>query len=105
VIEHPAVLEPVKALAKQGVEVTYLPVKANGIIDTAELKRSIKDNTVLVSLMYVNSEVGSVQPIREVGKIIKKINENRFKQWRETRPAIRGARPSVIYFHTTRCKQ
>ena len=100
VIEHPAVLEPVKALAKQGVEVTYLSVKANGIIDIAELKRSIKDNTVLVSLMYVNSEVGSVQPIREAGKIIKKINENRFKQWRETRPAIRGARPSVIYFHT-----
>ena len=86
-IEHPAVLEPFHQLEKQGVEVTYLPVEKNGIVNLDVFKKSIKDNTVFVSIMYVNSEVGSIQPIREMGKIIKKINE------------IRGIN-NIIYFHT-----
>lgn len=84
-IEHPAVLEPCAELAKEGIGVTYLPVKANGIVDMEKFNESIKDNTVLVSVMFVNNEVGSIQPIKEIGKIVKKINDRR---------------PRKIYFHT-----
>ncbi|MCX6796627.1 MAG: aminotransferase class V-fold PLP-dependent enzyme, partial [Candidatus Falkowbacteria bacterium] len=55
---------------------------------------------VLVSVMYVNSEVGMIEPIREIGKIIKKINEKRLRDWEKRRPAERGQRPQPIYFHT-----
>ena len=89
-IEHPAVLEPFNQLKEQGVEVSYLPVQKNGVVDLAVFRKSIKDNTVFVSLMYVNSEVGSIQPIREIGKIIEKINRER---------AGRGSNRK-IYFHT-----
>ena len=75
-VEHPAVLEPSAELAKEGVEVTYLPVKPNGVVDIEKLKQAIKDNTVLVSIMYVNNEVGCVQPIKEIGKIIKDVKAN-----------------------------
>ncbi|OIP78855.1 MAG: hypothetical protein AUK20_03005 [Parcubacteria group bacterium CG2_30_45_37] len=89
-IEHPAVLEPFNQLEEQGAEVSYLPVKKNGVVDLEVFRKSIKDNTVFVSIMYVNNEVGSIQPIREMGKIIEKINRER---------ARRGSRRK-IYFHT-----
>lgn len=89
IIEHPAVLEPFHKLEAEGAEVTYLPVKKNGVIDLEVFKKSIKANTALVSIMYVNSEVGSIQPIREMGKIIKKINKARSKQGNKHK----------IYFH------
>lgn len=88
-IEHPAVLEPIRGLKTQGFEVTYLPVDKNGIINLEIFSQAIKDNTVFISIMYVNSEVGSIQPIREIGKIIEKINEQRAKQ-----------NNKKIYFHT-----
>lgn len=99
-IEHQAVLEPFNALKEQGVEVTILPVKSNGVVDIEEFKRAVKDNTVFVSLMYVNNEVGSVQPICEIGKLIQKINEIRFKKWQKIEKEIRGDKPLMIYFHT-----
>ncbi len=98
-IEHPAVLEPCRELEKEGVEAAYLPVKTNGVIDAGELKKAIKENTALVSIMYANSEVGSVQPIREIGKIISKINEKKLKDWKNAKPAVRGNKPRPIYFH------
>lgn len=99
-IEHPAVLEPCAELAKEGAEVTYLPIRPNGVVDMEKFKKSIKDNTVLVSVMYVNSEVGSVQPIREIGKIIKKLNRNRSRQWQNAKPLEREEGPCPVYFHT-----
>ncbi len=99
-IEHSAILEPCRELERQGIEVTYLPVDKKGIIKISALEKAIKDNTVLVSIMYVNNEVGSVQPIRKIGKLIKKINEKRDKEWRNTRVSERGERPEPIYFHT-----
>ncbi len=99
-IEHPAVLEPCRKLEKNGVEVTYLPVKTNGVVDIEKFKKAIKENTVLVSIMYVNSEVGAVQPIREIGKIINKINERKLKDWKKAKTAVRGDKPRPIYFHT-----
>lgn len=69
-IEHDSILEPLTELEKQGVEVTYLPVKGNGIIDIKDLKNAIKPETILVSIMYANNEVGSIQPIEEIGKLL-----------------------------------
>ncbi len=100
VIEHDAVLEPCMELEKSGYAVTYLQVKPNGVVDVEKFKKAIKDNTVLVSVMYVNSEIGSIQPIREIGKIIKKINDGRLNEWKKCRTKNRGCKPQPIYFHT-----
>ena len=100
IVEHDAVLEPLMELQKEGVEVSHIGVEFNGLVDVEKLKASIKDNTVLVSLMWVNSEVGAVMPIREIAKIIKKINEKRLRDWNNTRPRDRGEKPQQIYLHT-----
>ena len=99
-IEHDAVLEPLMEQEAKGMKITHLPVKANGVVDVEKFKKAIKDNTVLVSVMYVNSEVGSIQPIREIGEIIKKINESRLNEWKKCRTKDRGGKPQPIYFHT-----
>lgn len=67
--EHHAVLHTMKALEKEGFEVTYLDVNENGIINPADLESAIRPDTTLVSVMYANNEIGSVQPIAELGKI------------------------------------
>ena len=74
-IEHPSVLDTIKTLEKEGIEVTYLDVDSEGKIDIDSLKSSIKENTILVSVMHVNNEVGSIQPINEVGKYLKTLKE------------------------------
>lgn len=70
-IEHHAILNTCKYLEKQGFEVTYLPVDKEGIIDIGELQRSITDKTILISIMTANNEIGTIQPIAEIGKIAK----------------------------------
>jgi cysteine desulfurase len=69
VTEHKAVLDTCKRLEKYGYRVTYLPVKADGLIDLADLKRAMDDKTILVSIMFANNEIGVVQPIAEIGKL------------------------------------
>jgi len=77
-IEHKAIFKPCSVLEKKGLaEITYLPVNKNGIVELKELEKAIKKNTVLVSIMYANSEIGTIQPIREMGVLIKKINSKR----------------------------
>lgn len=68
-IEHHAVLTSAEWLAKQGFKVTLLPPDASGIINVAELEKVIDDQTILVSVMYVNNEVGTIQPIKELAKV------------------------------------
>lgn len=68
-IEHPAILETCKTLERQGFEVSYINVKEDGIIDVEELRKSIKSNTILISVMTANNEVGTIQPIEEIAKI------------------------------------
>lgn len=75
-IEHPAVLQTCDYLEKQGFEITYLPVDANGMIRLADLEKSIKSETILVSIMHTNNEIGSLQPIAQAGALIKRINPN-----------------------------
>ena len=68
-IEHHAILHTCRYLETQGVEVTYLGVDENGVIDLEELKQAIRPDTVLISVMFANNEVGTVEPIREIGEI------------------------------------
>jgi cysteine desulfurase len=99
-VEHDAILEPLMELEKQGVEVTHLKVDSRGVVDIEHFKKAIKENTVLVSIMTVNSEVGAIMPVRDIGKIIKKENEKRLKNWKNTRVKERGDKPEPIYFHS-----
>ncbi|MCI8485645.1 MAG: cysteine desulfurase NifS [Clostridia bacterium] len=73
-IEHHAVLNSCKTLEKQGFRVTYLNVDENGIINLEELKNSITDETILITIMYANNEIGTIEPIEEIGKIAKENN-------------------------------
>jgi len=70
--EHKAVLDTCKHIEKLGGEVTYLQVKADGLIDLKELEAAIKPTTILISIMYANNEIGTIQPIREISTIAKK---------------------------------
>ena len=70
-IEHHAILHTCEYLEKQGCEVTYLDVDENGVVDLEQLKKSIKPTTVLISVMYANNEIGTIQPIKEIGQIAK----------------------------------
>ena len=69
VTEHKCVLDSCRHLEQEGFEVTYLPVQPNGLVDLEALKAAIKDNTLLVSVMAVNNEIGVIQPLAEIGKI------------------------------------
>lgn len=73
-IEHPAVLETCKQLEKEGFEITYISVDENGIVDLEELKKSIKPTTILITIMFANNEIGTIQPIEEIGEIAKESN-------------------------------
>lgn len=76
VIEHPAVLESCAFLEKNGFEVTYLHVNAAGQVEPDTLKASLRDDTILVSVMYVNNEIGAIEPVSELGRIIKEYNKD-----------------------------
>lgn len=73
-IEHPAVLHTCQALEKQGFEITYLKVSKNGFIDIEELRNSIRNDTILITIMFANNEIGTIQPIEMVAKIAKMYN-------------------------------
>ena len=73
-IEHPAVLESCKALEKEGFEITYLPVDKHGIVSLAALLHAIRKDTILISIMAVNNEVGTIQNIKAIGKTAKENN-------------------------------
>lgn len=75
-IEHPAVLQTCAYLEEQGFEVTYLPVNAKGVISLADLEKAMTRNTILVSIMHTNNEVGAVQPVEQAGELIKRMNPN-----------------------------
>lgn len=70
-IEHPAVLETCRQLEKEGFEITYLDVDENGIVKLEELKNSIRKDTILITVMFANNEIGTIQPIKEIGEIAK----------------------------------
>lgn len=73
-IEHPAILDTCAFMEKQGYEVTYLPVDNSGRVKIEDLKNALRKDTVIVSIMHVNNEIGSVMPLEEIGKIVKENN-------------------------------
>lgn len=75
-IEHPAVYNPMMFLESEGFEVTFLPVDERGHISLDDLRAAIRPTTILVSTMYVNNEVGAVEPVEEISKLIKSVNPN-----------------------------
>lgn len=116
-IEHASVLETVRDLEKDRVEVTYLNVDKHGFVDPDDVKKSIRDNTLLVSIMYVNNEIGAIQPIQKIGQIIQDVrksfdggpnklskaldiilrrNEDHDQNLHQKEPILKGA----PYFHT-----
>ncbi|MDP2685490.1 MAG: cysteine desulfurase family protein [bacterium] len=89
-VEHKAVLQPIKQLEKDGFDVTYLDVDSEGKIDVGDLKKALRKNTILISIMYANNEIGTIQPIAEIGKLILK--------WRKENNT------EYPYFHTDACQ-
>lgn len=75
-IEHPAILQTMRHLEEQGYQVTYLPVDKSGRIRLEDLSQAMRPDTILVSIMHTNNEVGSLQPIAEAGALIKRMNPN-----------------------------
>ncbi len=69
-VEHPAVLNSMKQLEKLGFEVTYLPVDENGRVSVLDLKQALRKDTILVSVMAVNNEVGTIQPLKEIARVL-----------------------------------
>ena len=69
--EHKAVIDTCETLEKNGIEVSYLNVKSNGVVDLKEIKNAIKENTILISILHANNEIGVIQPIEEIGRICK----------------------------------
>ena len=71
-IEHPAIKNTFKDLEKDGYEVTFIPVDCNGVLDLAALEGAIRPDTILISVMHANNEVGTIEPIKEIGELAKK---------------------------------
>ena len=70
-VEHHAVLDSCKYLEKQGFDVTYLPVDANGRVQVEDVQNALRDETILVTIMHANNEVGTIQPIKEISEVVK----------------------------------
>ena len=93
-IEHPAVLEPVRHLEKEGkVRVTYLPVYENGIVKINDIREALSPETILVSVMYANNEIGTIQPVKEIGRAI--------EEWKKENNRTHTDYP---YFHIDACQ-
>lgn len=89
-IEHPAILEVYKEIERRGAEVTYISVKENGVVSSRDIESAIKANTVLVSVMYANNEIGTIQPIKEIGRVV--------REYRRKNDA------HIPYFHSDACQ-
>lgn len=83
-IEHSAVKNVCEALEKRGYEVTYLPVYEDGIVKIEDVKAAIREDTVLITIMTANNEIGTIQPVEEIGKLVKELREEGKKIWFHT---------------------
>jgi len=101
--EHHAILETVKELeSDEKIEATFIRPNCDGIIEIAEIEKAIKENTILVSVMYVNNEIGTVQPIRAIGQMIEKRNKDRRQKMYLHTDAVQAAEyfdMNVDYLH------
>lgn len=98
VTEHASVMEVFKGLEKKGLRVTYLGVSEDGLIDPTELKKALRGNTAIVSIMYANNEIGTVEPIRELVKTVRHFRKNKKESKKGWLPA------AYPVFHTDACQ-
>ena len=84
-VEHPAVTQPALFLQEQGFEVTYLPVDSRGVVKLDALEAVLRPDTILVSVMYVNNEVGAVMPVEEIGRRMREKSRKRCSMWMRSR--------------------
>ncbi len=99
-IEHPSVLESARALEREGVALTVVPVDASGRVSAEAVRDAITDDTILVSVMYVNNETGVVQPVRDIGKAVERANELRSKAKERRRESPKLSAYERVYMHT-----
>ncbi len=83
-IEHPAVKNVCEDLEKQGFDVTYLPVSSDGIVSVDNVISAIREDTVLISIMFANNEIGSIQPLSEIGRVVRDLRAHGKKIWLHT---------------------
>ncbi len=103
-IEHPAVLEVYKEIEKRGGEVTYVPVSENGVVKTKDIESALKENTVLVSVMYANNEIGTIQPIKEIGRMVKEYRRKKETATDREEGSTEPSMANVPFFHTDACQ-
>ena len=102
-IEHHSVLRPIQELERTGaIEATYIKVEKNGIVDPKNIAGALKPNTVLISIMYANNEIGAIQPISEISKVIKNFR-NRQSQATSHKPQA-NAKMTKPFLHTDACQ-
>ena len=94
-IEHESVLVTCKDLESEGVEVIYIPVNRDGIIDLKKLKVALNERTILVSIIYVNNEVGTIQPISKISEIIRN-----FREIKSQKSKVKSSEAAYPFFHT-----
>lgn len=93
-IEHPSVLEPIRKLEKEGkVHVTYLPVYEDGTVKLNDMRDALREETILVSVMYANNEIGTIQPVKEIGRLL--------DEWKSAHGRTHKEYP---YFHIDACQ-
>ncbi len=101
-IEHSAVMEVCAVLEKRGFEITYLPVYEDGIVKIEDVKDAIRDKTILITIMTANNEIGTIQPVEEIGKLVRELRETGKKIWFHT-DAVQAAGKIPVDVEETGC--
>lgn len=101
-IEHPAVKSVCEDLEKNDLEITYLPVYSNGIVRIEDVKAAIREDTVIISVMMANNEIGTLQPVEEIGQLVSELKMNGKKLWFHT-DAVQAAGKIVVDVEAIKC--
>lgn len=101
VMEHSSVIEVFRRLEKKGLKVTYIPISEDGMVNPLEIKKAFRPETVIVSIMYANNEIGTIQPIREIAKTIRHFKKNKMQQGKKHKKRLSESYP---VFHTDACQ-
>ncbi len=99
-IEHPSVLEPLMALEDEGLSVTYMPVGEEGVASAKEIGESIQDDTALISVQMINSEIGTLQPVHDIAKEVRRARKARAASAQGDALKSLGVKASPLVFHT-----
>jgi cysteine desulfurase len=99
-IEHPSVLKPLEFLKQQGWSINFLKINKEGLVDLNDLRLKLNSKTILVSIMYANNEIGTIEPIVKVSKIIKEFNRNLETQ----KPGLKVDKTQHVLFHVDACQ-